>query len=134
MWLTAWVIRTLDTVSFQDWEDYIYVDPTVVGSAVMWLLNYQTEEGAFTETEHYPPDKPLHKPMDGRSRFLYDCANIPCDGALRNVSLTAHVLISLEVTAKNLQVWMGCKSSISNWRWSNLIKNMNCDPQLLQKK
>ena len=42
--------------------------------------------------------------MDGRSRFLYDCANIPCDGTLRNVSLTAHVLISLEVTAKNLQV------------------------------
>ena len=41
MWLTAWVIRCLDTVSFQDWEDYIYVDPLVVGSAVMWLLNYQ---------------------------------------------------------------------------------------------
>ena len=36
--------------------------------------------------------------MDGRSRFPYD--NVP----FRNISLTAHVLISLEVTAKNLQV------------------------------
>ena len=58
----------------------------------------QTEEGAFTETEHYPPDRPLHKPMDGRSRFPYDNVQF------RNISLTAHVLISLEVTAKNLQV------------------------------
>jgi hypothetical protein len=79
----------------QDWEDYIYIDPLVVGSAVMWLLNFQTEEGSFYETEHYP--HPLHKPMDGRSRFDADYAE------MRNISLTAHVLISLEVTAPNLQ-------------------------------
>ena len=67
-------------------------------------MNPQTEEGAFIETEHYPPDAPLHKPMDGRSRFPSDCATLPCDDTVRNISLTAHVLISLEVTAKNLQV------------------------------
>ncbi len=82
----------------------------------MWLMNYQTEDGAFVETEHYP--NPLHKPMDGRSRFDSDYAD------MRNISLTAHVLvcqpwrsknklwdliwnpifqISLEVTAPNLQ-------------------------------
>jgi CD109 antigen len=62
----------------------------------MWLLNYQTKEGAFSETEFY--HSPLHKPMDGRSRFKGEDPNV-----LRNISLTAHVLISLEVTAKNLQ-------------------------------
>ena len=81
---------------FQDWEDYIYIDPTVIGSAVMWLLNYQTPEGSFAETEWYP--HPLHKPMDGRSRFYDDYST------MRNISLTAHVLISLEVAAPNLQV------------------------------
>ena len=45
VWLTAWVIRIFSHVSFQDWEDYIYIDPLVVGSAVMWLINYQTDEG-----------------------------------------------------------------------------------------
>ncbi len=95
VWLTAWVIRIFSHVSFQDWEDYIYIDPLVVGSAVMWLINYQTPEGSFTETEYYP--HPLHKPMDGRSRFDDDYAD------MRNISLTAHVLISLEVTAPNLQ-------------------------------
>ena len=79
----------------QDWEDYIYIDPLVINSAVMWLLNYQTEDGSFYETEFYP--NPLHKPMDGRSRFEADYAE------MRNISLTAHVLISLEVTAPNLQ-------------------------------
>ena len=47
VWLTAWVIRIFQSVSFQDWEDYIYIDPKVIGSAVMWILNYQTEEGSF---------------------------------------------------------------------------------------
>ena len=88
------VINTIIKI-LQDWEDYIYIDPLVVSSAVMWLLNYQTEEGSFVETEHYP--HPLHKPMDGRSRFDGDYAD------MRNISLTAHVLISLESTAPNLQ-------------------------------
>ena len=49
------------------------------------------------ETEWYP--RPLHKPMDGRSTFLGDDPS-----RMRNISLTAHVLVSLEATAPNLQV------------------------------
>ena len=59
-------------------------------------VTYQSIEGSFSETEHYP--HPLHKPMDGRSRLANDYAE------MRNISLTAHVLISLEMTAPNLQV------------------------------
>ena len=95
VWLTAWVIRIFQDVSFQDWEDYIYIDPQVVGSAVMWLINYQTSDGSFSETEYYP--NPLHKPMEGKSRLRGEFE------VMRNISLTAHVLISLEKTAGNLQ-------------------------------
>ena len=96
VWLTAWVIRIFQEVSFQDWEDYIYIDPQVVQSAVMWLINYQTSDGSFAETEYYP--NPLHKPMEGKSRLKGENNYV-----MRNISLTAHVLISLEKTATNLQ-------------------------------
>ena len=89
VWLTAWVIRIFQEVSFQDWEDYIYIDPQVVQSAVMWLINYQTSDGSFSETEYYP--NPLHKPMEGKSRLKGENNYV-----MRNISLTAHVLISLE--------------------------------------
>jgi len=100
VWLTAWCIRIFEGVAFQDWEDYIYIDPKVFGSAVLWLLNYQTgnpqdygdsesfqRTGAFSETEHY--DIPLNKAME--------------DYTKKNISLTAHVLISLQKTAPMMQ-------------------------------
>ena len=90
VWLTAWCIRIFQSVSFQDWEDYIYIDPQVFGSSVMWLINYQSIDGAFSETEYFP--YPLHKAMDGNK-----------DGQNRNISLTAHVLIALQGSASNLQ-------------------------------
>jgi len=88
VWLTAYCIRIFEKVSFQDWEDFIYIDPMVFGSSVMWLLNYQSEEGSFSETEHFP--HPLHRAMDST-----------VDN--RNISLTAHVLIALTETADKLQ-------------------------------
>ena len=33
----------------QDWEDFIYIDPNIVGHSTMWLLNYQQADGAFVE-------------------------------------------------------------------------------------
>jgi hypothetical protein len=40
-------------LTYQDWEDYIYIDPQIFGHSVLWLLNYQRDDGAFVETEHY---------------------------------------------------------------------------------
>ena len=135
VWLTAWVIRQFQHVSFQDWEDYIYIDPTVMGSAVMWLINYQTADGSFSETEYYP--NPLHKPMEGKSRFRedyrgcphdipYDKCNLDGYGPMRNISLTAHVLISLEITAPNVQGELKKYSARARQRaTSYLERNMN---------
>ena len=87
VWLTAYTIKVLEAASFQDWEDYIYIDPKVFGSAVMWLLNYQSEEGAFQETEYF--SRPLHYAMFSEDN--------------KNISLTAHCLIALTETADKLQ-------------------------------
>jgi hypothetical protein len=91
VWLTSWCIRIFQAASFQDWEDFFFVDPQVTTSAVMWLINYQEIDGAFTETEYIP--HAMHRGMDGNRT----------NGGMKNISLTAHVLISLHETAVNLQ-------------------------------
>jgi len=90
VWLTAWCIRIFQAASFQDWEDFFFVDSQVISSAVMWLINYQQIDGAFSETEYIP--YAMHRGMDGNRTI-----------GSRNISLTAHVLISLQETAVNLQ-------------------------------
>ena len=73
-------------IVFQDWEDYIYIDPTVFGSAVMWLLNYQSEEGAFYETEY--TERPLHYAMfsENRSHIQYYILELS-NGTSRNFTV-----------------------------------------------
>ena len=88
MWLTAWCVRVLHAVSFQDWEDFIYIDPEVFGHAVMWLLNFQNSEGAFVEANDV--DTPLHYAM----RTSMYASNYSAHAAL-----TAHVLIAMDDAA-----------------------------------
>ena len=88
VWLSAWCVRVLHAVSFQDWEDYIYIDPEVFGHAVMWLLNFQNSEGAFVEASDV--DTPLHYAM----RSSMYSSNYSAHAAL-----TAHVLIAMDDAA-----------------------------------
>ena len=60
----------------------------------MWMLNYQTLDGAFVETEHYS-QIPLHHPM----------APSVAGNVTKHVPLTAHALISLETSSPVLQVY-----------------------------
>jgi len=76
---------------FQDWEDYLYIDPFVVTSSTLWMLNFQRSDGAFVENGHYL-FSPLHLAMKST------------DNATESVPLTAHVLITLEEVAKLLTV------------------------------
>ena len=87
VWLTAWALAQLAHAAFHDWEPFIYIDPLVISSGVTFILNYQSSDGSFVETEPYMLH-PLHDPA----------------GSRQNVSLTAHVLIALETTASLLQV------------------------------
>ena len=92
VWLSAWCLRVLHAVSFQDWEDFIYIDPQVFGNAVMWLLNYQNKDGAFVESSE--ADMPLHYAM----RASMSGAN----NSAAHAALTAHVLIALDGAAELL--------------------------------
>ena len=112
VWLTAWCIRIFEKVGFQDWEDYIYIDPEVFGSSVMWLINYQRIDGSFSETEHY--SHPLHKAMEGNDVY-----------GSRNISLTAHVLISLQKVSSKLQGETKKYSSTARQRATKyLVRNL----------
>lgn len=90
VWLTAYSVRVLQEASFYEWENYIYIDPEVISKAVAWILDHQTWEGAFYEVTWFP------------DRKVNDSLHWPDDHVRsRNISLTAHVLITLE-TVKDL--------------------------------
>lgn len=91
VWLTAWTINIFEDVAFQDWEDYIYIDPEIFQNSVMWLINYQHQDGYFTETENQ--QAPILKHLQDWSSN---------GNVTSKVSLTAHVLIAMDKTAPAL--------------------------------
>ncbi|XP_076046263.1 CD109 antigen-like [Oratosquilla oratoria] len=96
VWLTAWTTRILQNAQFQDWENYLYIEPQIISKAIEWLISNQNmETGAFMETATYQ-ELPLDKKMNS---FSY---NDKRRGA-RNITLTAQCLITLEETVNTLQ-------------------------------
>ncbi|KAI1297215.1 Antigen -like protein [Halotydeus destructor] len=85
VWLTAFCARILHKATFQEWENFLFVDPTIINNAISWILQYQTSEGAFYETSVQPYDRK----MDLTTKMFGDNVQY------RNISLTAHVLITL---------------------------------------
>jgi hypothetical protein len=73
----------------------------VITSAVLWLLNYQSSDGAFIETEAYSGFGAFHSPMAATIDNRNTAGNTT---KLRYAALTAHVLIALEETASSLVV------------------------------
>lgn len=97
VWLTSYVVRVLQEATFNEWENFIYIDPKVIEKAVKWVLDHQTPEGGFRETTWSPDRKyndSLNKFYDNRYGFIQ-----------RNISLTAHVLIMLE-SVKDLSTYL----------------------------
>uniref|UniRef100_T1K1D6 Alpha-macroglobulin receptor-binding domain-containing protein n=2 Tax=Tetranychus urticae TaxID=32264 RepID=T1K1D6_TETUR len=85
VWLTAFVVRIFHKATFQEWESYLYIDRKIIEKATQWLLTHQTSEGAFYEIGLQPYDRK----MNSSSKIASDSVRY------RNISLTAHVLISL---------------------------------------
>lgn len=85
VWLTAFCTRILHKATFQEWENYMFIDKKVIEKAIAWILNFQTQEGSFYEPFIMPHDRK----MNFSSKHLYDYRPI------RNISLTAHVVITL---------------------------------------
>lgn len=114
VWLTSYCARVFQEASFYEWENYIYIDPKVITKAVEWVLEHQTPEGAFYEVT-WLPDRKYNRSLN------YENDDI----SHRNITLTAHVLITLE-TVKDLSSGLGARVALAQERaikW--LDRNMN---------
>lgn len=114
VWLTAYCARVFQEASFYEWENFIYIDPVVISKAVEWVLEHQTPEGAFYEVT-WLPDRKYNRSLN------YENDDI----THRNISLTAHVLITLE-TVKDLSSGLGARVALAQEKaikW--LDRNMN---------
>lgn len=87
VWLTAFVARYLHQATAQEWENYIFIDPEVIDSAIGWLVSKQTQDGAFIEQSFFAHDRKID---NGYKQGLS-----AEDFRMKNVSLTAYVLIAL---------------------------------------
>lgn len=90
VWLTAYCARMFSEASFYEWENYLYIDPLVVQKAIRFVLRHQTPEGAFYEIT-WASDRKMNGTLNLQDNAM----------KYRNISLTAHVLITL-VTVKDL--------------------------------
>ena len=114
VWLTAYCARILQDASFYEWENFIYIDSQIIKRNVRWLLQYQREDGSFYEIT-WSPDRKMNK-----------TGFIDANGDVRqtNISLTAHVLITL-ATVKDLSGELGTRVSLAQRRGLQFIeKNM----------
>ncbi|XP_032681825.1 CD109 antigen [Odontomachus brunneus] len=122
VWLTAFCARIFQEASFYEWENYLYIDPDVIVQAISWILKHQTPEGAFYEVT-WLPDRKMNSTLfmrEDSTRF-------------RNISLTAHVLITLQ-SVKDLTGGLGSQVALSaanavKWLEQNLkVLEMESNP------
>lgn len=102
VWLTAYTIQVFqEAASNYEYENYLYIDPDLISKSVLWLLQHQTEEGSFYEVTWLPDRKMNTTYLDEYGFYRY-----------RNISLTAHVLITL-ASAKDLPGGLGTRVALA---------------------
>ncbi|XP_014256603.1 CD109 antigen-like [Cimex lectularius] len=75
VWLTAWVVRILQSAIYADWENILYIDRNIFMLSLQWLARMQSPNGSYSDIAYY---NQLHNKK-----------------TQSDVALTAHVLISL---------------------------------------
>ncbi|XP_071443388.1 CD109 antigen [Hetaerina americana] len=120
VWLTAFCARIFQEASFYEWENFIYIDPEVISKAVRWVLKHQLQEGSFYETT-WLPDRKMNSSLSWG----------PDDKVKhRNITLTAHVLIMLEMV-KDLPGGLGSQVALAQGK---AMKWLESNLNLLEKK
>ncbi|CAG5055792.1 unnamed protein product [Parnassius apollo] len=103
VWLTSFCAKILQEASFNEWENYIYIDPDLISMAVSWILEHQTPEGAFYEVT-WSPDRNANSSISvpansGLFRGPAGHLGVEVNDTIilqRNVTLTAQVVVTLE--------------------------------------
>ncbi|CAF4090363.1 unnamed protein product [Rotaria sp. Silwood2] len=87
-WLTAWVLMTLSDAVYPEWEEKgLYIDPNLRSDIVAFLLSTQQRNGSWAE----------FTTVEDRNKFGYRLTNISGTYKLLNLSLTAQVIIALQL-------------------------------------
>ncbi|XP_064467422.1 CD109 antigen-like [Ornithodoros turicata] len=89
VWLTAFCIRMYQYAQFPDWEYIIYIDRKIISDGILFVLRHQNDDGSFYETTSSPWNRRMSSMTLGRDNKYH----------LKNVTLTAHVLITLTRTS-----------------------------------
>lgn len=103
VWMTAFCARILNLATFQEWENFLYIDPEVMQGAIGWLLTQQLPDGSFVEITPFAHNR--------RTNLT------------SNISLTAHVLISL-VEVRNLRGELDSKASNARAKAQKYLERM----------
>lgn len=119
VWLTAFCARIFQEASFYEWENYLYIDPEVISQAVAWILRHQTPEGSFYEVTWLPDRKVNNTWNDEYDHIRH-----------RNISLTAHVVITLE-TVRDLTGGLGSQVALSS---AKAVKWLEVNLKLLEER
>jgi CD109 antigen len=107
VWLTAYCARIFQDANFYEWENFIYIDPVVLQKNMAWLLRHQLPEGSFYEVT-WMPNRKVNDSSNYNTRYFENNNN-------HNISLTAHVLITL-TTVKDLADGLSSKISLAQQR------------------
>jgi hypothetical protein len=85
---TAWTLMTLRDAVYPEWEEKgLYIDPNLRSDIVQFFLNIQKPNGSWGETTT----------VEDRNKFGYRLTNISGTLQQLNMSLTAQVLIALQL-------------------------------------
>lgn len=104
VWLTAYCVRVFQEASFYEWENFIWIDSTIIEKNMRWLLQHQTPEGAFYEVT-WLPDRKMNRTNFANNTSLQN----------RNITLTSHVLITL-ASVKDLSGSLGARVALAQQR------------------
>ncbi|KAJ6219290.1 hypothetical protein RDWZM_005102 [Blomia tropicalis] len=103
VWMTAFCARILDLATFQEWENFLYIDPEVIQGAIGWLIRQQLPDGSFIEVTPFSHNR--------RTNLT------------SNISLTAHVLISL-VKVRNLRGELDSQATTARTKAQKYLERM----------
>ncbi|XP_035214873.1 CD109 antigen-like isoform X2 [Stegodyphus dumicola] len=88
LWLTAYCARVFRMAQYPDWENYLFIDPDMLVRTMEFILKHQTQEGSFYEISEQPWNRKVNV-LGKKDRY----------NNYQNITLTAHVLITLNTVA-----------------------------------
>ncbi|KAG1649942.1 CD109 antigen [Nymphon striatum] len=122
VWLTAHMARIFQVARYPEWENFLYIDPSIISKSIEYLVSQQQPDGSFYDVEEYAFDRKMNPTVSYLK--TYDLFGNPTGRRAKreeNITLTAHVLLTL-LQATDLNGELRIKASSAKVRALNYIK------------